>query len=259
MLSSLPPKTAIFIDYSNIFYAKYTVGWFLEIEKFLEECRSNPNIVFVGLYGAYDPRNLSQYNWSQLVINRFKDAKYLIYFKPLESHGSKNKWNVDTEMGYDLAAYKNVYNHIVLLSGDGDFAHPLKKLINDGKTVLISSTRWLISGLANLSQEFPMSCRFLDFNNDHAESVELRNIFKTPGKLAIDPCLQEFLKTASKTDIQDLLDFVETVKNKRYYTRKSASFFQILNKNWFPIYKNIARWQLEEQNLLINYLRTILI
>lgn len=108
--------------------------------------------------------------------------KYTIYFKPLESHGSKNKGNVDTEMGYDLAEYKIQYEHIVLMSGDGDFVHPLKKLMTYGKTVLICSTRGHISGLINLSQELPNQCRFLDFNLNHAESIELRNIIKNTRK-----------------------------------------------------------------------------
>ena len=131
MLSHLLQRTAIFIDYSNLFYAKYTVGWYLSIENLLEACRNNPNIVFVGLYGAFDSKKLSQYNWVESIKNRFEDSKYTIYFKPLESHGSKNKGNVDTEMGYDIAEYRGNYDQLVLMSGDGDFLHPLKKLIND--------------------------------------------------------------------------------------------------------------------------------
>jgi len=259
MFSTFPPRTAIFIDYSNIFYAKYTVGWFLDIEKFLEACRANPNIVFVGLYWAYDTRRLEQYTWTKKILGLFKDPKYLIYFKPLETHGSKNKWNVDTEMGYDIAEKKDQYDHIVLVSGDWDFAHPLRKLIANWKTVLISSTKWHISGLINVSQESPSQCRFLDFNNDHVESIEFRRVVKDPNKLAIDPCLQEFLKTASKLDIQDLLDFVETIKAKKYYNKPSAVFFSVVDKNKFPIYRNIVRWQIEEKDLLISYLKAILV
>ncbi len=47
MFSNLKPKTALFIDYSNIFYAKYTVGWYFDIEKLLEHCKTDTNVVFV--------------------------------------------------------------------------------------------------------------------------------------------------------------------------------------------------------------------
>jgi len=129
MLSNLLPNTALFIDYSNIFYAKYTVGWFFDVERLLEQCRNYENISFVGLYGAYDPKNLDQFNWKEYMEKNFSDPKFLIYFKPLEEHGSKNKGNVDTEMGFDLAEYKNKYDHVVLMSGDGDFAHPIRKIV----------------------------------------------------------------------------------------------------------------------------------
>ena len=259
MFSTLPPRTAIFIDHSNIFYAKYTVGWYLNIENLLEACRNNPNISFVGLYWAYNPKKLEQYNWSEAIKNRFKDSKYLIYFKPLESHGSKNKGNVDTEMGYDIAEYKDQYDHIVLMSGDGDFAHPLKKLMQISKTILICSTKGHISGLTNLSQQNPTQCRFLDFNNNHSESIELRSIVKDLKKwLAIDPSLQQFLDSASKADIQDLLDFMECLSKGVRYKKETALFFSIVDKNRFPIYKNIARWQREEKLLLANYLKVVL-
>ena len=258
MFSTLKPKTALFIDYSNIFYAKYTVWWHFDIENLLEYCKTDSNIVFVWVYGAYDPKNLNQYNWVELMKHNFNDPKYLIYFKPLESHGSKNKWNVDTEMWYDLAEYKSLYEHMVLMSWDGDFAHPLKKLIGEWKTITISSTRWHISGLINLSQEFPTQCRFLDFNITHTESIELRHIIKNSRKwLAIDPALQKFLSTASKWDIQDLVDFIDHRNRGIYYTKK-AIFLGITDKNNFPLYKNIARWQIEEKDLLVKYLKQIL-
>lgn len=258
MFSTLKPRTALFIDYSNIFYAKYTVGWYFDLEKLLEQCRNDNNIEFVGIYGAYDAKNLSQYNWVELMKKTFNGPKYHIYFKPLESHGSKNKGNVDTEMGYDLAEYKSRYDHIVLMSGDGDFAHPIKMLMQQGKTVLITSTRGHISWLINLSQENPTQCRFLDFNNNHPESIELRGIIKNTNKwLALDPAIQDFFSTAPKWDIQDMIDFISH-RNKGLRYTKNAKFLTIQDKNKFLVYKNIARWQAEERNQLVNYLKFLL-
>lgn len=54
----------------------------------------------------------------------------MMYLKPLEQHGSKNKGNVDTEMGFDLSEHKDKYDTLLLFSGDGDFAYPLKELIS---------------------------------------------------------------------------------------------------------------------------------
>jgi uncharacterized LabA/DUF88 family protein len=258
MFSSLQSKTAIFIDYSNIFYAKYTIGWNFNIEALLQHCLANNNITFVWLYGAYDPKNINQYNWVQLMQKTYIPPKYNVYFKPLEYRGAKNKWNVDTEMWFDLCEFKDLYDNIILFSWDGDFLHPLKKLIQLWKKITICSTRWHISWLINLSQDFPQQCRFLDFNNDHQESIELRTIIKDVRRwLAIDPKLQEYISKATKTELQDLIDFAQCRLDRKYYTKKSATFFQVIDKNGFPIYKNIAKWQDEEKNLLISYLQTL--
>lgn len=67
MFSNLKPKTAIFIDYSNIFYAKYTVWWHFSLENFLDICEKNENISFVWVYWAFDNKNPRQCNWHQKI------------------------------------------------------------------------------------------------------------------------------------------------------------------------------------------------
>ncbi len=55
-----------------------------------------------------------------------------------------------------------------------------------------------------------------------------------------------------------MIDFLDCKAKNMFYTNKSALLFSIVDKNKFPIYKNIARWQSEERTLLANYLKVLL-
>lgn len=163
-------------------------------------------------------------------------------------------------MGFDLSQFKWIYENVFLFSWDWDFFYPLKKLIcNENKNITICSTRWHISGLLDLTKEFPEKSNFLYFNSQKIDSIELRNIIKNTSKwLALEPVLQNFISFWDKKDIKDFYDFIDCLIKKYFYTNKQAKFFDLKNKNDFEIYKIIKNWNLEEKNLLKIYLERFL-
>jgi hypothetical protein len=59
-MQNLLPNTAVFIDYSNMFFTKYTVGRYFDLENLLQWCDNQQNISLIGMYGAFDNRNITQ-------------------------------------------------------------------------------------------------------------------------------------------------------------------------------------------------------
>jgi hypothetical protein len=60
----------IYIDYSNLFHAKYTLGRDYDIQNFLDVIDQNRNVSQVSFYGAYDKNNIHQFNRIQRLKKR---------------------------------------------------------------------------------------------------------------------------------------------------------------------------------------------
>ena len=93
-------KIWVYLDYSNMHYTKYNLWWDYNISQFIHECLNDSRIFRIAFYGAYDPKNISQYNWVQRLQNTFTDPRNYFFFKKLEQKWWKNKGNVDTECWY---------------------------------------------------------------------------------------------------------------------------------------------------------------
>ena len=55
------------------------------------------------------------------------------------------KNNLDIELAFEMVETKEKYQTAILISGDGDFAVPIKRIKKAGKRIIVMSTRGHIS------------------------------------------------------------------------------------------------------------------
>jgi len=151
-------KVYVFIDAANIFYSQRTLGWKISYEKlkqyFKDECRDNLGKIFV--YTAQDPERPQQKKFLDMLeingyILRTKEIKRIRIAKGVYEW----KGNFDVELSMDVLDYFQEFTTAVLLSGDSDFAPIVKRMKENGKKIIIMSTKYHISHeLIHLSDKY---------------------------------------------------------------------------------------------------------
>lgn len=253
----------IYIDFSNIFHAKYTLGWEYDIENFLAYLQNDKTIKEVCFYWAYDKRNISQYNWVTKLQSTFTDTKFYFYFKKLEKKWDNHKWNVDTEMWFDIAQNLSKWKTLVLFSWDGDFLYIIKRLINDyKKQVVVVSTKWHIAKeLINyINTQKIEQCRFVDIKKDSKVASPIKTILKNTRRwLCIPPELFKKIQNAENNELEEFKNWLDLVLQEKAKTIKLPNILQWLqNKNHFDTFKTILFWRKEEKQLLLDYIVSLL-
>jgi hypothetical protein len=105
-------RIGVYIDYSNLFHAKYTLGRDYDIPQFLSALDQITAITQVSFYGAYDKNNIHQFNWTQRLKTAFSADKFYFYFKKLENKGGNQKGNVQSlPLPHLLIGLKNRNGH----------------------------------------------------------------------------------------------------------------------------------------------------
>ncbi len=256
-------KIGVYIDFSNLYHAKYTLGWEYDMKQFLSSLLLNRNITHVGFYWAYDKLNVNQFNWKLALEKKFNDQKFHFYFKKLELKGGKQKGNVDTEMWYDICEQKDKREVLVLFSGDGDFQYIVDKLItNSSKNVVIISTRGHINQeLINYTQKFSLDvCRFIDLHQDNEISWPIKERLKSHSRwVCIPPELYKKISEATPQEITNLKDWVECIlANEQDKCPLPVILSWLFNKNEHSTKKTLLHWKKEEKEGLLIYLNSLL-
>lgn len=255
-------RIGIYIDYSNIYHAKYTLWRSYNIDSFLQNFVNNTNIVKVWFYGAYNKTNVSQYQWTQSLEKTFQPPKYYFYFKKLETRGEKQKWNVDTEMGYDIAKDRDLRDTVVLFSGDGDFLYIIDQLIKESKQVIIISTRGHIAKeLIDYTTKHDVNiCRFIDIHQDNEFALPIKQALKHQKRwVCIPPELVEYIANADEEQRQKLYDWMQSVcDNKKNNLLLPINFDQLSNNNRYPTMNTILHRKDEEKKQLLAYIKSTL-
>lgn len=253
----------IYIDFSNIFHAKYTLGWEYDIENFLTNLQDNKIIKEVCFYWAYDKRNISQYNWVTKLQSTFTNTKFYFYFKKLEKKWDNLKWNVDTEMWFDISQNITKWNTLVLFSWDGDFLYIIKKLIEDyRKQIVVVSTKWHIAReLINyINIQKVENCRFVDIKKDNEIASWIKKIIKNMRRwLCIPPELLNKIQNAENEELVEFNKWLDLVLIKKANTIALPNILKWLqNRNHFDTYKTILFWRIEEKKLLHEYIKSLI-
>lgn len=135
-----------------MFYTHKTLRYKVDFQKLYMYLGTFFSVREIKYYTGYNPRLGRQLKF----LAKLESLGYKIIRKPVKriSVGKKTieKANVDVELAVDAIREKALYENMILLSGDSDFSYLVKVLQEEGKKVVVFSSRGHISKeLADLS------------------------------------------------------------------------------------------------------------
>jgi len=139
-------RTAIFIDAANIFYSQRTLGWRISYERLREYVAKECDVVSLFVYTATDQSRPEQ----QKFVAMLKRTGFTVRTKPVKKIRVGNgvyqwKGDFDVELTMDMLDTVSMYDTVVLMSGDSDFAPVIDRVKKLGKQVLVMSVKGHIS------------------------------------------------------------------------------------------------------------------
>ncbi|MGB9707068.1 MAG: NYN domain-containing protein [Microgenomates group bacterium] len=137
----LKGKTAVFIDWANVYYWKDSLKWDIDLKKLFDYLKSYAKIKEIIFYFGTDrhPASKQQIKNAEEIGYRVvtKPVKYL----PKKTENGKVIWvrkcDFDLEIGLDCFERLEKFNGFIFFSGDGDFATLYKRLIKRKKQVIV--------------------------------------------------------------------------------------------------------------------------
>lgn len=161
-------KVFVFIDAANIFYAQRTLKWRISYERLMNYLSSECNLGKCFVYTATLKENKKQARF----IRMLKKAGYIVRTKPvkmirLSRNSFQWKGNFDVELTIDVLDNLSNFSTLILLSGDSDFAHLLRRVKKERKRVIV------VSAKKHISRELLLEAKFVNFKN-LKEKIELK-------------------------------------------------------------------------------------
>ncbi|MDA3836800.1 MAG: NYN domain-containing protein [Nanoarchaeota archaeon] len=166
-------RISIFIDGANFYHGSKTINTrysdiFFDFENFIKSIVGNDELVNIYYYNAPLKENLNKYvYWNQIkLFNRLRKIPKLnlvLCKRQKRLDGSDEEYFVikgdDIHLSIDMLrdAYKNKYDKVILISGDGDFAPLIRYVKEEGKEVVNYSFEG--SASRDLLKEFPKANR----------------------------------------------------------------------------------------------------
>lgn len=130
-------KTIVLVDFSNVEKWKESLGWKVGIHNlatFIKRLSGGNRELQRFYYGSdYGPssKSVTLTPWSERMLtsadaNRFKVITKPVKYIPTGGGASRKKCDFDVEMALDLIKFRELYDHVVLFSGDGDLVPALE-------------------------------------------------------------------------------------------------------------------------------------
>lgn len=137
-------RTGVFIDGANLFYVEKSLDFNISFERLAQYFHSNFNIYNIFYYTGVDPEDEKENEFFDSLFNygmtvRKKPLK-IIRTGPNEGDIIK-KANLDIEMVVDMINTLNLYDRLILVSGDSDFVRALELIRSHGKEIFVMSEK----------------------------------------------------------------------------------------------------------------------
>lgn len=135
---------ALFIDAENLYFTQKN-GWPIDFERLYAFFAQHYAIYNAFYYTVVDPSNEENYEEKNQFLDALALEGYTVRRKlvKLIRAGEKmiRKGNVDIEMVVDMFNTRDLYDVVILFSGDSDFERALELLRTYGKEVLVVSAK----------------------------------------------------------------------------------------------------------------------
>ena len=163
-------KVGVFIDGENIRNALEASGWKPDYEKLLQWIAEKTKCSIVKPF-FYIKEEEDPSEPKKGFIKKLKTLEVTIRNVPVSQkfiqQNLVNICDADPLIITDMMDWKNDYDKVVLISGDGAFAIPLQRLWEHGKKIYVVSTNQSVSGKLENNPNF----NFIDLN-------DIRNIIE---------------------------------------------------------------------------------
>lgn len=148
-------RTIVIVDFGNVDKWKESLGWKVGIQELATLARHFSKgdmqlrrFYYGSDYGS-DNKSITLVPWSEEILKRVRMNRFEIVTKRVkyihDSHnpaGFDKKCDLDVEMAIDLVRMKDMYDQIVLFSGDGDLIYALRYLHDTfGKSSFVFAAR----------------------------------------------------------------------------------------------------------------------
>lgn len=141
-------RVALFVDGANFFYMQKKLGWHVDVKKLFDYCKNYGELVDAYFYASIDnPMEPQQQRYIDALIS----IGYTVITKQVKSitdHATGEifkKANLDTEIVLDMFNSLELYDMVVLVSGDSDFERALMQLRARGKRFKVMSTLGMVA------------------------------------------------------------------------------------------------------------------
>jgi len=175
-------KFAVFIDGANLYGATKSLEFDIDYKKFLEFLKDQGTLVRAYYYTAIVEDQ--EYSPLRPLVDWLDYNGYTLVTKPTkeftDSQGRRRiKGNMDIEIAVDMMEIASHVDHIVLVSGDGDFRRVIESVQRQGVRVSVLST---------IKSQPPMLADDLRRQADtFVELSDLANVIGRPRKERVAP------------------------------------------------------------------------
>ncbi len=126
-------KVSIYIDSANLYFASNIAKLKIDFIQLAKWFRKNCRLTGLNFYTAFNPDDPKQLSF----LKELEDENYRIIKKPIKVFETSKKGNMDIELAVDAILQKDMYETLILLSGDGDFSYLVQALSSLGKETII--------------------------------------------------------------------------------------------------------------------------
>ncbi|GBD43782.1 hypothetical protein HRbin40_01262 [bacterium HR40] len=136
-------RVALFIDGANLYQTARALGFDIDYRRFLKNFSTNCRLLRAYYYTAL--LDEQEYSPIRPLVDWLEYNGYTMVTKPLREYTQtsgrrKYKGNMDVEIAVDAMEISPYVQHVVLVSGDGDFRRLVEALQRRGLRVTVVST-----------------------------------------------------------------------------------------------------------------------
>jgi uncharacterized LabA/DUF88 family protein len=170
-------RFSIFIDGNNMYYAQQKNGWFFDPRKILEYFSDQGELLvnafwYQGVEHTGDKRGFLD---ALINIGYTVRTKMTKQFMDQDSGRTSQKANLDVEIVIDMFNTVDMYDHVILFSGDGDFERAVELLRSRNTRITVVATDGMIAReLRNAADQY------IDLNDLRAFIIKTDNYSGNP-------------------------------------------------------------------------------
>ena len=136
-------RTALFIDGANLYQAARALAFDIDYKRLLRTFNSSCRFIRAYYYTAL--LDEQEYSPIRPLVDWLDYNGYTMVTKPLKEYTQatgrrKYKGNMDVDIAVDIMEQSHNLDHVVLISGDGDFRRLVEAIQRHGKRVTVIST-----------------------------------------------------------------------------------------------------------------------